>query len=109
MALLRQSTKLMKGVQLDPVHCAQKSAIYMDTAHSAMELTCLCVSLTFSVTPKTLMASLTCWWIFFCISSSHTHRPRLHTAIHLNDNITFYLNLVTTKLNQIAYYTYELK
>lgn len=42
-------------------------------------------SLTFSVTPRTLMASLTCWWMFFCISSSHTHRPRLHTAMHLNE------------------------
>lgn len=40
-------------------------------------------TLTFSVTPSTLMASLTWWWILFCISSSHTHRPRLHTAIHL--------------------------
>lgn len=42
-------------------------------------------SLTFSVTPRTLMASVTCWWMFVCISSSHTHRPRLHTAMHLND------------------------
>lgn len=40
-------------------------------------------SLTFSVTPRTLMASFTCGWMCFCISSSHTHIPKLHTAMHL--------------------------
>lgn len=56
--------------------------------YDAVKLPCLRGSLTFSVTPRTLMASLTWWWMFFCISSSHTHRPRLHTAMHLNDGRT---------------------
>lgn len=68
--------------------------------HKAKKLSFLRGSLTFSVKPRTLMASLTWWWIFFCISSSHTHIPRLHTAMHLNDRIIMHVfeNNITAEL-----------
>lgn len=39
--------------------------------------------ITFRVTPRTLIASFTWWWVSVCLSSSHTHSPRLQIATHL--------------------------